>query len=286
MSDSPIFDQLNAERDYTGKMEVLRNRTKPFRTIGMAGSLPLSEFLQEVHEIADRTLGVEEEPEVLAEPFVTVEGEPRGKKTSDHPHDGDTGIRGLLEHVGIDTSGGISVGDRVVAEPLMAKVIRPHPQLVMNQLEGHYPEEFVIPSKKVEYAAIEEEYLAENFDPGDLQEQGVGFTEYVAYVIDKFKTQYPHVNNGISLSTKHELDGTETIVVKAVRPHPENNVPEENTVNVATAFSSVEGGPRDVVNLIGVTPEEGGSGLDPLELSRSSMHENVGAELRGEPQHA
>jgi hypothetical protein len=37
---------------------------------------------------------------------------------------------------------------------------------------------------------------------------------------------------------------------------------------------------------IGVTPEEGGSGLDPLELSRSSMHENVGAELRGEPQHA
>jgi hypothetical protein len=37
---------------------------------------------------------------------------------------------------------------------------------------------------------------------------------------------------------------------------------------------------------IGVTPEEGGSGLDPLELSRSSMHENVGAELRGQPQHA
>ncbi len=37
---------------------------------------------------------------------------------------------------------------------------------------------------------------------------------------------------------------------------------------------------------IGVTPEEGGSGLDPLELSRASMHENVGAELRGEPQHA
>jgi len=37
---------------------------------------------------------------------------------------------------------------------------------------------------------------------------------------------------------------------------------------------------------IGVTPEEGGTGLDPLELSRASMHENVGAELRGEPQHA
>ncbi|HEX7849450.1 MAG TPA: hypothetical protein VF485_06935, partial [Sphingomonas sp.] len=38
--------------------------------------------------------------------------------------------------------------------------------------------------------------------------------------------------------------------------------------------------------VIGVTPEEGGPGLDPLELSRASMHENVGAELRGEPQHA
>ena len=36
---------------------------------------------------------------------------------------------------------------------------------------------------------------------------------------------------------------------------------------------------------IGVTPEEG-EGLDPIELSRSSMHENVGAELHGEPQHA
>jgi hypothetical protein len=33
---------------------------------------------------------------------------------------------------------------------------------------------------------------------------------------------------------------------------------------------------------IGVTPEEG-EGLDPIELSRSSMHENVGAELHGEP---
>lgn len=38
--------------------------------------------------------------------------------------------------------------------------------------------------------------------------------------------------------------------------------------------------------VIGVTPEEGGPGLEPLELSRASMHENVGAELRGEPQHA
>ena len=36
---------------------------------------------------------------------------------------------------------------------------------------------------------------------------------------------------------------------------------------------------------IGVTPEEG-EGLDPIELSRSSMHENVGAELHGEPQRA
>lgn len=38
--------------------------------------------------------------------------------------------------------------------------------------------------------------------------------------------------------------------------------------------------------VVGVTPEEGGPGLGPLELSRASMHENVGAELRGEPQHA
>ena len=36
---------------------------------------------------------------------------------------------------------------------------------------------------------------------------------------------------------------------------------------------------------IGVTPEEG-EGLDPIELSRASMHENVGAELHGEPQRA
>jgi hypothetical protein len=36
---------------------------------------------------------------------------------------------------------------------------------------------------------------------------------------------------------------------------------------------------------IGMTPEEGG-GLEPIELSRSSMFENVGAELHGQPQHA
>jgi hypothetical protein len=38
--------------------------------------------------------------------------------------------------------------------------------------------------------------------------------------------------------------------------------------------------------VIGMTPEEGGLGLDPIELSRASMHENVGAELNSEPQHA
>lgn len=36
---------------------------------------------------------------------------------------------------------------------------------------------------------------------------------------------------------------------------------------------------------IGVTPEEG-EGLDPIELSRSSMSDNVGATLHGQPQHA
>jgi len=36
---------------------------------------------------------------------------------------------------------------------------------------------------------------------------------------------------------------------------------------------------------IGVTPEEG-EGLEPIELARASMHDNVGAELHGQPQHA
>ncbi len=38
--------------------------------------------------------------------------------------------------------------------------------------------------------------------------------------------------------------------------------------------------------LVGVTPEEGGPGLEPIELTRSSMHDNVGAELHREPLHA
>jgi hypothetical protein len=33
---------------------------------------------------------------------------------------------------------------------------------------------------------------------------------------------------------------------------------------------------------VGVTPEEG-EGLEPIELSRAAMHDNVGAELHGEP---
>ncbi|MES2098089.1 MAG: hypothetical protein V4459_15160 [Pseudomonadota bacterium] len=37
--------------------------------------------------------------------------------------------------------------------------------------------------------------------------------------------------------------------------------------------------------LVGVTPEEG-TVLEPIELSRSSMHDNVGAELQGEAVHA
>jgi hypothetical protein len=37
--------------------------------------------------------------------------------------------------------------------------------------------------------------------------------------------------------------------------------------------------------VIGVTPEEG-TILEPIELNRALMFDNVGAELRGEPQHA
>ncbi len=38
-----------------------------------------------------------------------------------HPHADDTGIRGLLEHVGVDTSGGITVAGREIAPPREAE---------------------------------------------------------------------------------------------------------------------------------------------------------------------
>jgi len=68
------------------------------------------------------------------------------------------------------------------------------------------------------------------------------------------------------------------------------NLPEAiRPIVVADARYTLEDGTEGRTSasfVVGVTPEEGGPGLEPLELSRASMHENVGAELRGEPQHA
>ena len=68
------------------------------------------------------------------------------------------------------------------------------------------------------------------------------------------------------------------------------NLPEAiRPIVVADARYTLEDGSEGRTSasfVVGVTPEEGGPGLEPLELSRASMHENVGAELRGQPQHA
>ena len=68
------------------------------------------------------------------------------------------------------------------------------------------------------------------------------------------------------------------------------NLPEAiRPIVVADARYTLEDGSEGRTSasfVVGVTPEEGGPGLEPLELSRASMHDNVGAELRGEPQHA
>lgn len=67
------------------------------------------------------------------------------------------------------------------------------------------------------------------------------------------------------------------------------NLPEAiRPIVVADARYTLEDGSEGRTSaafVVGVTPEEGGAGLEPLELRRASMHDNVGAELRGEPQH-
>lgn len=280
MSDSPIFDALNSEQDYTGKMESTRKLTS--RLFPTAMFVYRSEQNNQPDPHLDGSY-VEEEEEVLVRPFMPVQGIPRGtlgqmsikkgipsRLTSeegltarvmkapthlseqdllDHgivvaetfsaeapedPHGctdacrNEHGIRGLLEHVGIDTSNGISVGDRVVAEPrnrtfmeamreaseappveLTAKVPEASAKLVEDLLEGH--------------GLINSERLAENFHPLDLEKQGISFTEFALMMVRKFREKYPHIKN-VKFSTVNELDGTETFVVESTDPRPEPGV--------------------------------------------------------------
>jgi hypothetical protein len=258
MSDSPIFDSLNSERDYTGTMESFRKEmTRYFRTAKYI-------YIPEQSNLPDPYLDgpyVEAEEEVLVSPFVPVKGVVRGTISEANPRivklelsdafekmpsaeetfnselppgctpscAHESGIRGLLEHVGIDTSNGIRVGDRVVAEPLRdtfgralkgvsevptmelkAKVLGVSSKLVEGQLEAHG----VLP-EPVE----KRERREDSFHPLDLEKQGISFTDYVKSQIEWFRKSFPHVNE-IRTFIEKELDGTETIVVESADPTP------------------------------------------------------------------
>jgi hypothetical protein len=82
------------------------------------------------------------------------------------------------------------------------------------------------------------------------------------------------------------IDATLALLKSDMGENPPDSI---RPIIVADARYTLEDGSEGRTSasfVVGVTPEEGGPGLEPLELSRSSMHENVGAELRGEPQHA
>ena len=82
------------------------------------------------------------------------------------------------------------------------------------------------------------------------------------------------------------IDATLALLKSDMGENPPDTI---RPIIVADARYTLEDGSEGRTSasfVVGVTPEEGGPGLEPLELSRASMHENVGAELRGEPQHA
>lgn len=206
MSDSPIFDELNAAQDYTGTMAVVKRSTSRFRTIGMAQQLPLSTFLQEVHDIADRTLGVEEEPEVLAQPFVAVQGEPRGLITG--------------------------------------------PEII---------EEF--------------------FDPIELEEKGISFTEFSTKMIEKFKEKYPHAEHFRISATQTDFAGPrEKFVVESYTPHVSPETP-----------SKTEDAPQEALGAIladwKATVALQHPGFIPMAVTAIQEHEDGSATLEVEGQY-
>jgi hypothetical protein len=75
MSDSPIFDRVNSERDYTGTMASFRKEmTRYFRAAGYV-------YVPEQSNLPDPHLDgpyIEAEEEVVVRPFIPVVGIPRG----------------------------------------------------------------------------------------------------------------------------------------------------------------------------------------------------------------
>lgn len=273
MSNEPIFDQLADERGYKALLESIHRRPisnlfakrVQARVVTQEGLAPDPSLDGPIHLI-------EKEPEVVVSPFVPVQGVPRGtastvplnlcmdklmhrpeiteeldqytynpESTCTQRCEHESGIKGLLEHVGIDTSGGISVGDRVVAEP---------------------------------------ERLEENFHPMDLINSGVTFTEFMQGVIKQFHEKFPNAQN-IRISTRSELDGTETFIVKGTRePVIQSHVQLPDSVVMGASREGLDGVLRDFRAEMG----QQHPGFVPMAVTAIQEHEDGSATLTVEGQ--
>jgi len=229
--------------------------------------------------ILDSPVPLAPQEEVYVRPFVRVEGEPRGTQfdhyraqaeeqgangnakfilppeTIDdapraeqcvHPHSHDTGIRGLLEHVGIDTSRGISVDGEMVAEPcvkpltpsLKDRVLGIDHLILKDQMDAHramwegYVDQRVEALNHNRVKIMTEVHsmilghIAEGlsvkrldyvFSPLEMEDSGLSFTDFAHAVVEGYRRGYPEVKD-YRFSVQHGRfeDAQEIFVVEEI----------------------------------------------------------------------
>jgi hypothetical protein len=248
MSDSPIFDQLNSERDYDGILASFpKTQMSGFFAPSKQPSVPAQRFLEADPYLDGPFHVIEPQEEVLAQPFVKTEGVPRGTrdvKVEENISEADLEKSGsslaafteytvkkfYADNPGL-VSAKISMADQLdgtktltvsgaVVEPekpeeLYAKVIGVPMQIFQNQMEAHG-----ITSPDCVLAEEASEAM-------DLYRETAG--ALLEDVRKAFAEEHPgHVMTAVTAIQEHE-DGSATLTVEGQALTPVQPLSERNT---------------------------------------------------------
>lgn len=263
MSDSPIFDRMALERGYA---RLTASRTIPVPEQRQAPIQP--------DPILDSPVPMAPEEEVYVKPFVKVDGVPRGTQKNVFPYGFETSIP---DDMPMPVAKMIHPPEKINDAPgsprfdsLRARVLGVDPKILQDQFEAHgimwqdytdarvemlnYNFRAVVeaarsmalinqaegePRKRIEYS----------FNPLDLDDSGLSFTDFAHAVVEGFRRGYPEVKD-YRFMTNHAdiMDNREVFIVEEivkVTPDTVKDIKPGDHLDIL--FPKVQGSPLDGV---------------------------------------
>lgn len=204
MSDSPIFDALNAEQDYTGTMASTRRYLKQSFT---SPTVNLGTKRGPIQAAASKLMD-----EHFDGPFTNSGGVPLGLPSREDE-----------EEVYVKPAGGVPRGTQTSCTPLRSNLLSVMPEI--REELGQYT---YTPSKDSEGAMmgtyefdIADRAMTVTFDPGDLLDANISFSSFVAGALKTYREKFPDVEEVEFRTKEHDFElSQEKLFVRSRGPKP------------------------------------------------------------------